>query len=53
MAEKEEPYPTWRYRLTKNGEISSKIFMSNAIPPGYVDSPAKCKKKDAKPSQES
>lgn len=44
----EEPYPCWRYRITKSGEISAKIFMSDAVPPGYVDSPAKCKKKGEK-----
>lgn len=42
---KKEPYPVWMYRLTKSGDVSAKIFMSDAVPPGYVDSPAKCVKK--------
>jgi len=45
MAKKEEPYPCWRYRRTANDKISAKIFMSDDIPPGWVDSPAKVKLK--------
>jgi len=45
-----ESYPTWRYRRTATGKVSAQIFDSDDIPPGWVDSPAKCveKKKPAK-----
>jgi hypothetical protein len=37
-------HPCWRYRRTASGKISAQIFDSNNVPPGWVDSPAKCKK---------
>lgn len=36
-------FPTWRYRMANNGKMSSRIFDSDEIPPGWVDSPAKVK----------
>lgn len=57
MAEKEEPFDTWRYRAYRKDDgtmgISSKVFRSDSIPPGWVDSPAKCKLKGAKEADES
>lgn len=52
MAKKEEPYDTWRYRRTASGKISAQIFRSDSIPPGWVDSPAKCKEKAGKKAPE-
>ncbi|MGI9492769.1 MAG: hypothetical protein ACR2QF_10260 [Geminicoccaceae bacterium] len=40
--------PTWMYRL-HYGKVQSRIFDSNAIPKGWVDSPAKCT--EEKPKQ--
>lgn len=34
--------PTYMYRL-KDGKVESRVFDSDAIPDGWVDSPAKCK----------
>ncbi|MGI9485407.1 MAG: hypothetical protein ACR2RF_05905 [Geminicoccaceae bacterium] len=51
--EDEPGEPTWMYRL-HYGKVQSRIFDSNAIPNGWVDSPVKCveeKPSEAKPKQ--
>lgn len=54
MAEKTtEAVPTWMYRRTASGKVSSQLFQSDKIPPGWVDSPAKCVKKAAAERKES
>ena len=40
-------FPTHRYRLN-NGQVESKIFDSDAIPEGWVDTPAKLTKAEPK-----
>ena len=37
--------PTFLYRAGKNGEVESKIFDSDDLPDGWVDSPAAIKQK--------
>lgn len=34
--------PTWMYRRTEDGSVEAQIFDSDALPEGWVDSPAKC-----------
>lgn len=43
--------PTWMYRRTAKGDVSEKVFDSDSIPPGWVDSPAKCKKGSQQPAK--
>lgn len=42
----DEGEPTWMFRKGPYG-VESRIFDSNQIPPGWVDSPAKCEEESA------